>query len=37
MKNIETIEKLINKGSCAEVKVEKGAIVIIEIKRKKAN
>ncbi|MFR5790120.1 MAG: hypothetical protein ACLUFA_06990 [[Clostridium] leptum] len=32
--NIAAIQKIINKGSVAEVKVEKGFIVVIEINRK---
>lgn len=35
--NIAAIQKIINKGSVAEVKVEKGFIVVIEINRKKVN
>ena len=35
--NIMAIQKIINKGSVAEVKVEKGFIVVIEINRKKVN
>lgn len=35
--NIAAIQKIINKGSVAEVEVEKGFIVVIEINRKKVN
>lgn len=34
-KEIGLIQKVVNRGSIAEVKVENGRIVVIEIKRKK--
>lgn len=35
MEMIEVINRILDKGNQAEVKIEKGEIVIIEIKRKK--
>nr|DAF77946.1 MAG TPA: hypothetical protein [Caudoviricetes sp.] len=31
----DAIERAVNRGNCAEVKIEHGKMVIIEIKRKK--